>query len=77
MRWATHSENSQNTGLRADNKSGHKNLSYHKRDDAWRFRKMIGGEKHDKTGFKTIEEAIAYRDQYLLKLDNEFVRIDR
>ena len=63
LRWATHSENNQNRGMRKDNKSGIKNICYGKRDDRYIYRKNIRGVIHHKF-FKTLEEAIEYKNQY-------------
>ena len=72
LRWATHCENSQNRGTDHKNTSGHKNISYDKSKDRWAFQKMINGECHSKY-FKRMEEAISYRDQYLLKRSNHSI----
>tara|TARA_R110000823_G_scaffold143329_1_gene273576 strand:- start:48 stop:500 length:453 start_codon:yes stop_codon:yes gene_type:complete len=63
LRWATHSENGQNTGMRKNNKLGIKNISYDKRYDRYIYRKKIRGLIHTKP-FKTLEEAIEYKKQY-------------
>ena len=60
LRWATHSENSQNTIEPKDNKSGIKNIFYDKINNRYRYVKMIRRVKHEKY-FKTIEEAIEYK----------------
>jgi len=41
------------------NKSGYKNISFHKHKKKWRYNKMINGNKIEKY-FKTIEDAISY-----------------
>ena len=64
LRWATYSENNQNTGVRKNNKStGIKNIHYDKSQDKYEYRKMVRQEKHKKY-FKTLEEAIAYKEEY-------------
>jgi len=63
LRWATSSENLQNTGVSCNNKLGIKNISYHKHRNRYEFRKEIGGEVFRKT-FKTLEEAINFRDKF-------------
>tara|TARA_R110000822_G_scaffold133729_1_gene271212 strand:+ start:244 stop:696 length:453 start_codon:yes stop_codon:yes gene_type:complete len=63
LRWATHSENQQNTGVRKDNTSGIKNISYSKSRDNYVYQKIIRGVRHEKS-FKTLEEAIEYKNQY-------------
>ena len=64
LRWATRSENSQNTGIHNTNKLGIKNISYDKTYNRYRFDKIINGNKHRKY-LKTLEEAIAYKENYL------------
>lgn len=64
LRWATDSENQQNKGVYKNNKStGIKNISYDKRKDTYIYVKAIGGLRHQKW-FKTLEEAIEYKNQY-------------
>ena len=54
-----------NVNDRADNTSGEPNISYHKRDKLWQFEKTIKGKRYYKSGFKTKEEAIAYKKEFL------------
>ena len=63
LRWATYSENNHNRGVSKNNKLGIKNISYHKSKDIYRYQKMIRGVKHQKY-FKTIEEAIEYKEEF-------------
>jgi len=63
LRWATHSENGQNRAENKNNKIGIKNISYDKTYDRYVYKKMIRGELHLKY-FKTLEEAIAYKNSY-------------
>ena len=63
LRWCNKSENSINTGMRKDNKTGHKNISYDKNRNKYMFQIKRNGKKHMKR-FKTLEEAIEYRDNY-------------
>ena len=63
LRWATPSENRQNTIVQKNNKSGIKNISYEKRDNCYRYVKVIRGNRHQKY-FKTLEEAIAYKEEF-------------
>jgi len=63
LRWTTSSENQQNTGIRKTNTSGHQNIYYDKSQKRWRFQKTINNKMYRKN-FKTIEEAIAYRDLF-------------
>jgi hypothetical protein len=70
LRWATDSENSSNKtdyndcNLRKDNKLGERHICFDKRDKKYRVqirRKDCKVNKH----FKTLEEAIIFRDNYL------------
>ena len=63
LRWVTGSENMQNQGIRIDNTSGVKYISYNTRTDYWVFRKIINGKLTCKT-FKTKEEAIEFKNQF-------------
>ena len=63
LRWATKSENEQNTGVRKNNKLGIKNISYDKSGDRYKYEKMIEGVTH-RQYFKTLEEAIEYKTNY-------------
>jgi hypothetical protein len=63
LRWATESENQQNTKTRCNNKLGIKNISYHKRYDIYVYSKTINGKTIYKR-FKTLEEAIQFKKQY-------------
>ena len=67
LRWVTRSENGQNTGKRVNNTSGHKCISYEKRDDIWRFHKMINRKTYNKY-FRTKIDALCYKYIIMLKL---------
>ena len=54
-----------NTLDRCNNTSGHVNIYYDKRSGHWYFRIGRGDLKYSKNGFKTIEEAVAYRDVWM------------
>ena len=54
LRWATHSENSLNTGLRKDNTSGYKGVSWEKSRNKWSYKKKR---------YKTIEEILLIYDK--------------
>ena len=43
LRWLSHIDNMQNQGISKNNKCGIKNISYDKRDNLWRYTKMIKG----------------------------------
>ena len=63
LRWVYSVENAQNTGIRCDNKTGHKNISYHKQSNTFAYRKMINNKSFVKH-FKTLEEALEYKSNY-------------
>mgnify|MGYP003638795112 CR=1 FL=1 len=63
LRWATRSENLQNTGVSCNNKLGIKNISYDKSQNRYTFKKTIRGQLFRKY-FKTLEEAVDFRDQF-------------
>ena len=60
LRWATHSENTQNTGVYKNNKLGIKNICYNKQKNIYQYEKMIRGEKHKKD-FATLEKVVEYK----------------
>jgi len=62
LRWVTSSENKINTGVRIDNKLNEKHIS--KVRNSYIFRINRNNVKYSKT-FKTLQEAIDYRDNYL------------
>ena len=74
LKWATLHENQQNRSFDKKNTSGYANIrfrSYKNRPDTssiWRFQKRFNGKLFEKS-FKTLEEAIAYRDDFLSRLD--------
>jgi len=67
LRWATHSENNQNTLKQKNNKSGHKNICYQKKDNLWMYYKRYQGKGHMKY-FKTKIDSLCYKFIHLLKL---------
>ncbi len=67
LRWATNSENQLNISKpKIDNKLGEKNIYIQKdgKNSYYKFQKTIEGKRHYKY-FKTLEDAIKYRDEYL------------
>jgi hypothetical protein len=64
LRWATHSENRQNTGVHCNNKLGIKNISYNKNSNRYIYKKIMGETKVYKS-FVTLDEAIKFRDEFL------------
>ncbi len=63
LRWCNKSENRINTGMRKDNTSGYKYISWDKSKNKYVFQIRRNGKRHIKR-FKTLEEAIEYRDNY-------------
>ncbi len=67
LRWATRLENMQNIGMRTDNTSGHKHISYHKGNKKWQFQYYKRGHNVYKS-FETKEEALWFKMVFLMKL---------
>jgi hypothetical protein len=63
LRWVNQSMNQQNRDVRSDNKLEIKNISPHSKS-GYSFEKKINGKRHGKW-FKTLEEAIEYKEHYL------------
>jgi len=61
LRWVTHLENMQNKGIRCDSTTGIKNIS--KKSNGYVYQKMINKKTHCKC-FRTLEEAIQYKEEY-------------
>ena len=70
LRWADHYINNQNIQTNKSNKLNERNISFHNRSQKFRFQKIINGTHYSKQ-FKTLEEAIAYRDNFLLEHKQE------
>lgn len=66
LRWVDASMNCQNRGMRCDNTSGIKNISYDKSQNIYVYKKMIRGKKYGKC-FKTLEDAIEYKNAFDIK----------
>ena len=64
LRWATHSENSQNLSEYNSNTSGTRNVYYITSIDKWRYQKTKNGVKHSSQYYDTPEEAIDYKHNY-------------
>ena len=67
LRWATHSENNQNTGKRCNNKSGIKNISYCKSNNRWIYTKIYRGVRYHKY-FKSKIDCLCYKYIHTLKI---------
>jgi hypothetical protein len=68
LRWVTPSMNQQNTGVRKNNKLSIKNISPHGNGNGYMFVKNMKGKIHRKY-FKTLEDAIKYKEEYLNQLE--------
>tara|TARA_R110002096_G_scaffold193376_1_gene375035 strand:- start:1268 stop:1738 length:471 start_codon:yes stop_codon:yes gene_type:complete len=67
LMWCSHQENCNAfQSVRTNNTSGHKNIWFHKQNQNWCFEKIVFGKKHSKS-FKTLEEAIIYKEEYIKK----------
>jgi hypothetical protein len=67
LRWANHSENMINIGVRSNNILGIKHISKTKYNN-YTFTLQRPNIYHSKT-FKTLDEAIDYRDNYLANIN--------
>ena len=65
LRWATHSENNQNFPLQKNNKLKQQYISKHHK--GYMFEKIMNKQRFLKY-FKELEDAIAYRDNFLASL---------
>lgn len=66
LEWNTRLENQQNMGVRKDNTSGEKNIR--KEGNSYRFKKTVNKKTYSKS-FKTLEEAVIFRDNFLSNLN--------
>ena len=69
LRWVTHAENNQNVSIHKNNKLKEQNICMNEKN-LYRFEKMINGVTHSKY-FKTLEEAIEYRDNYITNTETD------
>tara|TARA_R110002126_G_scaffold43613_3_gene125124 strand:+ start:66 stop:554 length:489 start_codon:yes stop_codon:yes gene_type:complete len=65
LKMVTHQQNLQNVGIMITNKSGHKNISWHKASKGWRFQKRLNTLRYQKF-FKTIEQAIEFKNVFCI-----------
>jgi len=63
LRWVTESENQQNTIVFKNNKLGIKNISWDESIKRYCYKKTLRGDTH-KNWFKTLDEAVAYKNEY-------------
>ncbi len=64
LRWATLSENAQNKGIYKSNKTGYKNISFHKKSNRVIYAKQLSLDSKIYKSFKTIDEAIEFKNNY-------------
>jgi len=74
LREATNAENLQNRGAPTNNSSGHKGVSWNKRDRRWTARIGAGGEKIHIGNFLSLEEAAAARAEVAKRLHGDFFK---
>lgn len=70
LRWATRSENTLNTKVRSDNTSGHKNIYWNKERERFQVKKFKDNKEIYLGAFKTLEEAIEARDEFINNNNN-------
>jgi len=76
LRLATPTQNSCNRGLRKDNTSGIKGVSWNKRDRKWLAHITVNGKQHHLGVFDTKAEAKAVRDEAAARMHGEFAHPD-
>ena len=64
LRWATSSEQKCNTSVRKDSKTGYKHINYKKSTNRYRFVLYKSKKQIYTKQFKTLEEAVEYRNEY-------------
>ena len=68
LRWLTRIENRHNSKINSNNTSGYSYINYYSNRERYRFEICRNCIRHTKD-FKTKEEAIAYRDDYLKRFE--------
>jgi len=76
LREATRAENLHNVGLRPNNTSGVRGVSWNKRQQQWHARVNFNGTLFHCGYFDTLDEAKAARDAKAFSLAGEFARFD-
>lgn len=61
LRLATRSQNNMNTGIRSNNKSGHKGISWRKDIGKWHARIKLNGQTILLGNFEVLDDAVAVR----------------
>ena len=67
LRWATGIEQNENRCIPKNNTSGHKGISYKKKENKWVFQKQEKGKKTIQKQFKTKTDALCYKFIHILK----------
>ena len=67
LRWATHSENAQNTIKQKRNTSGHKNIVFDKKWSGWKYHKKYKNVIYQRS-FKSKIDCLCYKYIMILKL---------
>ena len=76
LRWVTRELNAHNQKRHKDNKIGHKHISLwidKRNDNEWYRVRIVRNHKTHQKYFKTLEEAIKNRDEYLTELGEEII----
>ena len=73
LRWCNSGDNNQNRKVMKNNKLGIKNICYHKKYNRYKFQKIVKGKRIEKY-FKTLEEAIDFKEKWYANNFNEFNR---
>lgn len=77
LRIATKSQNNQNSKHRINNTSGHKGVTWHKRDKCWRVKCSVNGVNHDVGAYKNLSDAVLAYNAFAQNNHREFYRNDR
>tara|TARA_R110000868_G_scaffold383798_1_gene651096 strand:+ start:170 stop:637 length:468 start_codon:yes stop_codon:yes gene_type:complete len=72
LRWATYKTNTENQGVRKDNKLGHKNISFIKKRQDYVFRKRYKHKDNCKY-FKSLTDVLCYKYIFLLKIKSKYI----
>lgn len=73
LRWVDRSENRFNTGLQKNNKSGQKNICWHKKSGKWYVQIHIDKKQKRFGLFKKLEDAIKKRDEIYEKINRQMI----
>lgn len=75
LRPATTSQNNANQLLRSNNTSGHKGVSWHKKDQRWRATITVSSQHRHLGNFHKIEDAIAAYRRAAVEAFGEFAQV--